>query len=364
MAARRKTGPVTSNPFGELAVRNAKYVKNCTELYMADREIEVVANFGKFVNLEVLWLNNNHLQRIDGLDANFRIKKLYVHCNRIRTLAGSLSKFTFLEELHAQNNEISNLQACLTTLGHMHHIKTLSLYNNPVAEEDNYRLQVIAALPSLEVLDKHAVTAADRVAASRFSPGRRGGRPVASNTRRRGLGAVPPAGTASPKEVTFGGGGGGAGHEHDTWPLSGCTRLLMRDVRATLRRKGAEEEDALARMYEEAETMRLAATAGAGGGGVVAPLPKAIDFKAQEEKLGPNELREWEKCRLRHLFEERDADGGGVLSRTELCEVLRDMEDYSGTSLAPTPVCTIFCGWVTQPLSACFIAPGSPNRPL
>ena len=68
MASRRKKdGPVTSNPRGELAVRNAKYVKNCTELYMADREIEIVANFDKFVNLEVLWLNNNHLQRIDGL---------------------------------------------------------------------------------------------------------------------------------------------------------------------------------------------------------------------------------------------------------------------------------------------------------
>ena len=149
MASRRKKdGPVTSNPRGELAVRNAKYVKNCTELYMADREIEIVANFDKFVNLEVLWLNNNHLQRIDGLDANFRIKKLYVHNNRIRSLVGSLSKFTFLVELHAHNNEIANLQACLAALSHMHHIKTLNLFNNPVAEEDNYRLQVIAALPS------------------------------------------------------------------------------------------------------------------------------------------------------------------------------------------------------------------------
>ena len=336
MASRRKKdGPVTSNPRGELAVRNAKYVKNCTELYMADREIEIVANFDKFVNLEVLWLNNNHLQRIDGLDANFRIKKLYVHNNRIRSLVGSLSKFTFLVELHAHNNEIANLQACLAALSHMHHIKTLNLFNNPVAEEDNYRLQVIAALPSLEVLDKHAVTSADRAAAARFSPGRHGGR-SASATGARGSAAAGLSGVASPKEVTFGRNGAAGQQQRESWPLSGCTRLLMRDVRATLRRKDAEEEDALARMYEEAETMRLAATAGGKGGGIGAPLPKAIDFKAQEENLGPNELREWEKCRLRHLFVERDVDGGGVLSRAELREVLREMEDYSGTCLSVT----------------------------
>ena len=333
MNRRKKDGPVLSNPLGELAVRNAKYVKNCTELYMADRQIEVVANFEKFVNLEVLWLNNNHLQRIDGLDANFRIKKLYVHGNRIRDLSGSLSKFTFLEEFHAHNNEISNLRACLAALSHMHHIKTLNLFNNPVAEEDNYRLQVVAALPSLEVLDKHAVTPSDRAAAARFSPGRHGSRQPAKNAGAHGSAAGP----LGPKEVTFG--GGGAGGQQESWPLSGCTKLLMRDVRATLRRKEAEEEDALARMYEEAETMRLAATAGAGVGGVVAPLPKAIDFKTQQEKMGPNELREWEKCRLRHLFEEHDVDGGGVLSRAELRKVLRDLEDYSGASpsLPPLP---------------------------
>jgi Leucine-rich repeat (LRR) protein len=52
---------------------------DCTELYLAKRGIEKLAGFERLVNLEVLWLNNNKLQAITALDANIRIKQLYVH---------------------------------------------------------------------------------------------------------------------------------------------------------------------------------------------------------------------------------------------------------------------------------------------
>ena len=52
-------GHVVSNPRAELAVDNAKYVKACTELHLAKRNIEFLWGFDRFVNLEVLWLNGN-----------------------------------------------------------------------------------------------------------------------------------------------------------------------------------------------------------------------------------------------------------------------------------------------------------------
>ncbi len=56
-----RIGPnvVISNPSSELAVFNAKAVRNCTELYLANRQIDFIGGFEIFVNLEVLWLNNN-----------------------------------------------------------------------------------------------------------------------------------------------------------------------------------------------------------------------------------------------------------------------------------------------------------------
>lgn len=72
---------VVARPMDELAVKNAKYAKDCMELHMARRGIthlvgvdEGVGEFHLFKNLEVLWINDNRISRLIGLEANFRIK--------------------------------------------------------------------------------------------------------------------------------------------------------------------------------------------------------------------------------------------------------------------------------------------------
>ena len=94
---------IVSDPSNELAVKNARAVKDTKELYMAHRSIDVIGGFEVFVNLEVLWLNHNkvsliispitsiqsyyimlsQLTSIDSLDANIRIKSLYAFNNEI-----------------------------------------------------------------------------------------------------------------------------------------------------------------------------------------------------------------------------------------------------------------------------------------
>ena len=67
-----------------------------------------VSGLEKFVNLEVLWLNDNQLRKIDSLDSNVRIKKLNVMNNSIETLEdSSLLKFKFLGEFIVANNNCS-----------------------------------------------------------------------------------------------------------------------------------------------------------------------------------------------------------------------------------------------------------------
>ena len=123
---------VVSKPFDELAVKNEKYVKNCTELYMAQRGITKIGNFSRFVNLEVLWLNNNAIEELTGLDANFRIKRLYAHNNKIKSLANSsIPIFSFLQELHLRGNQLQSLLEALevlSSLRHLEHLGTQSLF--------------------------------------------------------------------------------------------------------------------------------------------------------------------------------------------------------------------------------------------
>lgn len=85
---------VQSNPLNELTVKNEKYVKNCTELYMAHCHISEIRNFERFVNLEVLWLNGNDISALEGLDQCFRIKELYLQDNGIRCVVRSLGHAT------------------------------------------------------------------------------------------------------------------------------------------------------------------------------------------------------------------------------------------------------------------------------
>jgi hypothetical protein len=47
------------DPFEVIPIKNLKYAKNCTEIHLADRQLEQIINFDKFPNLECLYLNNN-----------------------------------------------------------------------------------------------------------------------------------------------------------------------------------------------------------------------------------------------------------------------------------------------------------------
>ena len=157
---------VESDPMAELAKQNAKYVKNCTELHLADRRIQKIVGFDPFVNLEVLWLNNNRLTKLEELDTNVRLRELYAHNNLLHTLRGSLHKFKFLNVLNVSNNKLHGLQATLDILTGFQYLHHLELFGNPLAEETNYRLHVLKRISWLEVFDRHPGTEKDPPATS------------------------------------------------------------------------------------------------------------------------------------------------------------------------------------------------------
>jgi len=157
-----------SQPLFELTVKNAKAIRNTTELYMGQRGIRVLANFERFTNLECLWLNGNHISDVLHLKCLPRLKELYLHDNEILTVSNDPFSCRFLEKLCLANNQLRDLQGTLDVLSVQNQLEHLDLYGNPLEAEPNYRLQVIRALPSVKVLDNHAVTREERDAAAKL----------------------------------------------------------------------------------------------------------------------------------------------------------------------------------------------------
>lgn len=163
-AAQVAGAPGVVLPLAELVGggHNMKQVKDCTELCLAERGIDRLHGFELLVNLEVLWLNGNRLRAVDHLDANVRLKELYVHDNQLCTLKGSLHHLKFLEHLDLGNNSLGDLAKVLRQLERLRFLRHLNLQGNPCCEEPDYRLHVVYHVPWLEVLDWHQVTDAER----------------------------------------------------------------------------------------------------------------------------------------------------------------------------------------------------------
>lgn len=150
---------VVSDPYDELPIRNDKYAASCTELHLGSKNITKLNNFHKFTNLSILWLNNNRITEINNLDYNVRLKRLYLHQNRIVSLENSsLIYFKFLEYLTLNDNLLTSISNVINELKYLKHLKYLDLFNNPISQEDNYRLLVIGELPWLTTLDRIPIT--------------------------------------------------------------------------------------------------------------------------------------------------------------------------------------------------------------
>ena len=154
------------------------YRKNLTEMFCGKAGIEKIdlTSIKRLPNLEVLWLNDNLLTKLQGLDFNFRLKHLYLHNNSITTLTNAsccITKLRHLETLQMQGNQLQDLKATLAVLSQLHSLRKLGLSNNPLALEGSYREATIFAIPSLEHLDSFAVTPVERQAAVKFFTAKR-----------------------------------------------------------------------------------------------------------------------------------------------------------------------------------------------
>ncbi|XP_074756464.1 leucine-rich repeat-containing protein 72 isoform X4 [Athene noctua] len=91
------------------------------------RGLRRIPSLSRFHRLRYLWINNNKIQDLTFLIKNYCLTELYLH-----------------------NNELTDIS---------------DLFNNPLAQDPDYRLYVIYSLPSVQLLDRKSVTQRERESA-------------------------------------------------------------------------------------------------------------------------------------------------------------------------------------------------------
>jgi hypothetical protein len=157
-------------PYGCLPLKGPKYARECQTVYLSKLGgTSLSPNFQYFTNLQVVWLNDNRLNRLENLEPCFRITDMYVQNNRLVSL-DFLKQFKFLRVFCASNNQIRNLDKQLHFLKRLSYLRKADLFDNGMAEEPDYRLRMIYHCPQIEILDKLGVTWQQRERAEEVVP--------------------------------------------------------------------------------------------------------------------------------------------------------------------------------------------------
>ncbi|KAM6379432.1 dynein regulatory complex subunit 3 [Pluvialis apricaria] len=158
---------------GKLAKREVINFKDVTELQLSFRNILQIDNLWQFENLTKLQLDNNIIEKIEALEGLVHLVWLDLSFNNIEVIEG-LDTLVKLQDLSLYNNRISKIEHMdtlqelqifsigknnLTTLEDViylrrfKNLRTLNLMGNPLCDDEQYTLFVVAHLPDLVYLD-------------------------------------------------------------------------------------------------------------------------------------------------------------------------------------------------------------------
>ena len=92
---------------------------------------------------------------MEELRKNFRLKKIFASENKLKDIS-VVKEFKFIETLLISDNELKDLEKVLSDISKLTFLNQVDLFNNPIAEEPNYRLRVIARMRNIKILDRHS----------------------------------------------------------------------------------------------------------------------------------------------------------------------------------------------------------------
>ena len=156
-------------------IENLHNLKNLTCLYLQNNYIKEIENLENNPNLVILNLSNNKIKQIKNLDKLEKLENLYIEKNylsSVDSLAGLLQTKKLIL-LDIQNNELTdNPEATLSLLEKIEKLKVLYLKGNDIVRLiNNYRRTIIVRLKHLTYLDDRPVREEDRIGAKAYLEG-------------------------------------------------------------------------------------------------------------------------------------------------------------------------------------------------
>uniref|UniRef100_A0A3P9K5X9 Leucine-rich repeat-containing protein 23 n=1 Tax=Oryzias latipes TaxID=8090 RepID=A0A3P9K5X9_ORYLA len=113
-------------------------------------------------NLQRLYLAENGIKHLEGLDKLESLAILHIRDNKLETLEGLSPNMKCLQYLNVRGNSIAEEKA-LQSLGLVaKSLQALVLSENPLVSTVDYRPNVLTLLPQLKRLDKEPVTPVER----------------------------------------------------------------------------------------------------------------------------------------------------------------------------------------------------------
>jgi hypothetical protein len=131
-----------------------------TKLCLDNNLITKIVNLHHLVNLKWLDLSFNKIERIEGMDFLTHLEDLSLYSNRISVIEG-LEQCKNLQCLSLGHNKIESLEE-VKKLRKIRSLRMLTLADNPVCSESEYKMTVLAYIDTIKYLDYALVDVEDR----------------------------------------------------------------------------------------------------------------------------------------------------------------------------------------------------------
>merc|ERR1719491_2083757 len=115
-------------------------------------------------NLKNLFLGANIIKRIEGMGRLTGLSTLHLRDNQLENLEGFVEEQKNLQYVNLRGNLVTSVKAC-AKMNVLTMLRALVLSENPCSEEDDYRMETLIGIRTLERLDKDEFTDEERTEA-------------------------------------------------------------------------------------------------------------------------------------------------------------------------------------------------------
>lgn len=144
-------------------IENLIGFESLVKLCLDNNYIEEISNLSHLKSLRWLDLSFNKIKKIQGLENLTQLEDLSLYSNKISVVEG-LDKCGNLQCLSLGNNRIDSMEQ-VVRLRQLRSLKMLTLSNNPICKETDYRTLVLAYVDNITYLDYALIDPQDQLAA-------------------------------------------------------------------------------------------------------------------------------------------------------------------------------------------------------